>query len=180
MVHLLHCKSTLFHSSIFLSWILFVCLRVLTLTVNFSYLRFNWLMLWKIDGGSIGHYCFVAHLIGNPLVFAFVSVFRVSCVIMVLFLSLWLTVGPIFPGSRGNGHVLCAGLWSNLRIWDHMVMGRRVYLFSCSKEPYCKNQGVFPLLKLRIVKAAFSHHYKCTGKFDCISVALFTGFPCAE
>jgi hypothetical protein len=49
-----------------------------------------------------------------------------------------MTDGPVFSGSRGNGHAHCAGLWSNLLILNHLVMDRQVYFSSCSKFFCCK------------------------------------------
>ena len=62
--------------------------------------------------------------------------------LLIFVLVLWIADGLFFfpPGLRGSEHAHYAGLWSNLRILDHLAMDQLVCFSSCSKIFYCKRE----------------------------------------
>ena len=79
------------------------------------------------------------------------------------------------PGLRGSEHAHYAGLWSNLRILDHLAMDQLVCFSSCSKIFCCKREFFCFEALDPYSKQPSPDIFIYTGNLTIICFALFTG-----
>lgn len=96
--------------------------------------------------------------------------------LLIFVLVLWIADGLFFfsPGLRGSEHAHYAGLWSNLRILDHLAMDQLVCFSSCSKIFCCKREFFCFEALNPYSKQPSPDIFIYTGNLTIICFALFT------